>query len=138
MPLQVLIVEKDPVLAWDLASCLAELGHPVIGQANSAEQAIEAAARLRPDLILMDTELDGDESGITCASRILHDLGIASLFLASRGDPGSMARAYLAQPIGVLRIPFSVAQLDFALQVARRALGRQNRSPVAAAVPARG
>jgi hypothetical protein len=49
-----------------------------------------------------------------------------------------MARAYLAQPIGVLRIPFSVAQLDFALQVARRALGRQNRSPVAAAVPARG
>jgi DNA-binding NarL/FixJ family response regulator len=124
LTLRVLIVEKHGLLAWDLAYCVADLGHAVVAEAKSAQEALEAAAGLRPDLVVMGTELDGDGDGISCASRILHDLGIPSLFLASRSDPASMARAYLAQPLGVLRIPFTHAQLNCALQVALRALGR--------------
>jgi CheY-like chemotaxis protein len=121
MALQLLLVEDDGVLFWDMESQIAGLGHTVVGGASSAQQAVEAARRLRPDLVLMDIRLEGQGDGITAARRIRDELGIPSLFVSGRLDPETTARACSAHPLGFLRKPFAPAELARALRLAEHA-----------------
>jgi DNA-binding response OmpR family regulator len=55
----ILIVEDDALVAQALALRLAALGYAVAGPVASGEEAVAAAARERPDLVLMDIVLPG-------------------------------------------------------------------------------
>ena len=46
-------------------------GFRVVGEAASGEEAVETAARLRPDLVLMDVNM-GEMSGIDATRQIVH------------------------------------------------------------------
>lgn len=68
--LRVLIVDDHRVFAEAIASRLqAEADLSVVGQANTAAQALDAVETLDPDVVLMDVELGGDD-GIDLASRL--------------------------------------------------------------------
>jgi DNA-binding NarL/FixJ family response regulator len=59
---RILIVDDHPLTRGALAGLLTQNGFDVVGQAASGEEAIAAAAELRPDLILLDLsmpEMDG-------------------------------------------------------------------------------
>jgi DNA-binding NarL/FixJ family response regulator len=59
---RILIVDDHPLTRGALAGLLTQNGFDVVGQAASGEEAITAAAELRPDLILLDLsmpEMDG-------------------------------------------------------------------------------
>ena len=68
--LRVLIVDDHRVFAEAIASRLqAEADLSVVGQANTAAQALDAVETLDPDVVLMDVELGGDD-GIDLAARL--------------------------------------------------------------------
>ena len=57
---RVLVVEDEPITAADLAS----LGHEVAASLDNAEDVVNQAPALAPDLVLMDFRLRGPMTGI--------------------------------------------------------------------------
>jgi CheY-like chemotaxis protein len=80
MGLRTLIVDDHEILGAGLACMLAELGHEVVDIVGTGEEAIESASRHKPDLIIMDVNLEGDMDGIAAATAIRQQLGIRSIF----------------------------------------------------------
>jgi DNA-binding NarL/FixJ family response regulator len=56
---RVLIVDDHPLTREALASLLEQHGFDVVGQAADGEEAIATAAKLRPDLVLLDLTMPG-------------------------------------------------------------------------------
>jgi DNA-binding NarL/FixJ family response regulator len=56
---RILLVDDHPLTRSALAGLLAQHGFEVAGEASDGEEAIEAAARLEPDLILLDLSMPG-------------------------------------------------------------------------------
>jgi len=118
MPLSVLVVEDEPIVALELQSYLDGMGYACAGHVTSGEAAVEAAARLRPDLVLMDVTLDGPMDGIEAAEAIRAARDVPVVFLTAFGDPATVARAKAAAPFGYLLKPFEERDLRAALEVA--------------------
>jgi DNA-binding NarL/FixJ family response regulator len=73
-PVRVLIVDDQPPFRRAARSVVTAVpGFEVVGEADSAKSAIEAAVATRPSLVLMDIRL-GEASGIDVTQRILADL----------------------------------------------------------------
>jgi DNA-binding NarL/FixJ family response regulator len=56
---RILVVDDHPLTRDALAALLTQHGFAVVGQAADGEEAIEAARRLQPDLVLLDLSMPG-------------------------------------------------------------------------------
>ena len=68
---EILIVEDERLVGFDLRRRLSRMGYTVVGITASGEEAIEHANRLRPDIVLMDVRLRGPMDGIEAAQQNL-------------------------------------------------------------------
>lgn len=68
---RVMIIEDEAIISMDIAAILREMGHEVTGIAATRAEAVELAARERPDLILADIQLADRSSGIDAVNDIL-------------------------------------------------------------------
>ena len=78
---RILVVEDEIIIAWDLKRMLEELDAEVLPIAARADQAVEMARTLVPDIILMDILLKGDRNGIDAAREIRGFSGKPIFFL---------------------------------------------------------
>jgi len=113
--LRVLVVENEPLLRALVEELVLGLGHRIAGRASSAQCAIAEVERTRPDVVLMDIELNGAEDGIYAACKIRDQFGIPSVFMTGRTDLDTNERALLARPLAYLVKPVSLAHLTEAL-----------------------
>jgi CheY-like chemotaxis protein len=118
MPARILIVEDEQIIAADLRNKLQQLGHEVIGMAIAGDEAIDMADELRPDLVLMDVQLEGEMTGTEAARTIQHRTGAPIIFVTA--FPGVFVRqpGDMQQPGICLGKPFSRLQLEAVLDVA--------------------
>src|SRR5947208_12239635 len=56
---RILLVDDHPLTRSALAGLLTQHGFDVVGEASDGEEAIEAAGRLAPDLVLLDLSMPG-------------------------------------------------------------------------------
>ena len=68
---RVMIIEDEAIIAMDIAAIVREMGHDVTGIAATRTEAVDLAARERPDLILADIQLADRSSGIEAVNDIL-------------------------------------------------------------------
>lgn len=115
MAIRILIVEDEQIIAADLASELARMGHDVVGMAIEGSEAIELAERLKPQLVLMDIQLEGKMTGTEAARTIQDRIGAQIVFVTA--FPGALLREppQLSRPGVCLGKPFSRIQLEAAL-----------------------
>jgi DNA-binding response OmpR family regulator len=114
----VLIVEDDALIAMLLAELLAGMGHEICATAATEIEAVTAAARYRPDLMIVDAGL-GHGSGVSAVEEILRTAPVAHVFVS--GDPGTVrARRPGAVVVGK---PFRQADLVRAIESALEAAG---------------
>ena len=116
-PSRILIVEDEAIVAMDLKLHLQELGYGAVDLASTGEEALEAAARLTPDLVLMDISLGSGMDGID-AARHLQNLGIPVVFLTAFADEQTLARAKESGPYGYLLKPFDERTLHSTVEMA--------------------
>ena len=57
--LRILIVDDESIIRIDLRERLTQMGHEVVGEAWSGEEAIIRAHELKPDLIFLDIKMPG-------------------------------------------------------------------------------
>ena len=69
MPIRCLVVDDQPEFTEAVRHLLDGQGISVVGVAANSAEAIERAANLRPDVVLIDVHL-GEESGLEVATRI--------------------------------------------------------------------
>jgi DNA-binding NarL/FixJ family response regulator len=80
-----LIVDDHAGFRATARKLLAARGFDVVGEAADGEQALEAAARLRPDVILLDVQLPGI-SGFEVAAQLTSNGSNPDVVLTSSRD----------------------------------------------------
>ena len=89
---KVLVVEDEAIVARDTAESLRSWGYEVSASARSGEEALEAVARNRPDLALMDIRLPGELDGIQTAEEMDRRLAVPVVYLTSQVAEGPITR----------------------------------------------
>jgi CheY-like chemotaxis protein len=80
---KVLIIEDEPIIAADLESLVEDLGHRVIGNATTYDEAMAMVKSEMPGLILCDIQLADGSSGIDAANDILKDNDVPIIFITA-------------------------------------------------------
>lgn len=117
----ILIVEDSFLTAEAYRAALEEAGYSDIRTAARPQAALEEAARRRPDLAIVDLNLDGrrPDGGLDLA-RELQGAGVAQVILATgyRAE-GLDVGALLRPPVAILQKPVATSDL---LAAVRRCL----------------
>ncbi len=85
MPMTVLIVDDHAGFRATARAVLESEGFEVVGEASDGISALEAAARLRPGIVLLDVQLP-DLDGFEIASRLAKNGGTPQVVLVSSRD----------------------------------------------------
>jgi CheY-like chemotaxis protein len=115
---KILIVEDDLIIQKLIEYRLKELGYPVCGKAETGEGAILCALNMKPDVILMDINLNGTVDGIDAANVIRQSLSSRIIFLTALTDDTIIQRAKEISPDGFILKPFNDTDLRVALTLA--------------------
>jgi CheY-like chemotaxis protein len=120
LPLRLLIVEDELLIAMDLELQLAELGHEVVAIAADPDQALAAAKAYGPELVLMDLRLARGTSGFDAARRLRQELNLRCVFVSASLDVATVAALGALEPVGFVAKPVLSATLRRVLDGARR------------------
>jgi len=71
----VMIIEDEAIIAMDIESIVADMGHRVTGIARTRDEAVALGRADLPDLILADIQLADNSSGIDAVNDLLAELG---------------------------------------------------------------
>ncbi|HEX4812465.1 MAG TPA: response regulator [Nonomuraea sp.] len=114
---RVVIAEDEALIRLDLKEMLQEDGYIVVGEAADGEQAIQLAADLRPDLVILDVKMPVLD-GISAAERIVADRIAPCLILTAFSQRDLVERARDAGAMAYLVKPFTKADLVPAIEMA--------------------
>jgi two-component system, response regulator PdtaR len=117
MPTRVLICEDEGLTALRYCGTLTRLGFETVGSAADGIQVIEAAARLQPDVILMDIEMPNLD-GISAMRKIMETHPTAVVIISAYGEREMIEAALAAGAAGYLVKPVSDGQIEAAIQAA--------------------
>jgi diguanylate cyclase (GGDEF)-like protein/PAS domain S-box-containing protein len=116
--IKVLIVEDNHLVAEDLRLKLDNYNYNVLGIVANGLAAIESAAHLCPDVVLMDIILDGAMDGIQAAEIIRKLYDIPVIYLTAHTDQAMLDRAKVTEPLGFLMKPCDSHDLHATLTLA--------------------
>jgi len=115
---KILIVEDEPVIATDIEMTLEDLGYHVIGIEDNAVDALKAIREHKPDLVLLDINLEGDDDGVILAHDINDQFQIPFVYLTSNADKLTINRVKRTRPAGFIVKPFSEKDLQSNIEIA--------------------
>ena len=116
--LRIVIVEDNALIAMDLADLLIAMGHDVGAIASTEAEAVAAAMRCQPDLMIVDGNL-AEGSGVSAMRQILAKGFVPHVYVT--GD--ALRIRQLARDAVVVAKPFNMHDLSEAIAKARCALG---------------
>lgn len=119
MPLRVMVVEDEMLLALDLEDMLLEAGHLVVGQAADMPQALALAASVegQVDVAIMDINLARGSNGIETAAELRRCWNIPCLFVSGNLDERTRELAAPWRPLGFVGKPYSEREVLTSLEV---------------------
>jgi two-component system, OmpR family, response regulator RegX3 len=126
----ILLVEDEPAIAEPLAETLTREGFH-LEVAGTAAAAVDAASRLRPDLILLDLMLP-DGSGFDVCREVRRDSQVPIIMLTARGDEADRVIGLELGADDYVVKPFSAREVTARVRAVLR------RTAAAAAPPAAG
>ncbi|MFT5820554.1 MAG: DNA-binding LytR/AlgR family response regulator [Crocinitomix sp.] len=106
----ILIVENDPLIVEDLQDKLETLGYPKTEIADNVADALALVKQARPDVVLVDIELNGPLSGIDLGGE-LHRKQIPFIYLSEMQNLNTFQLAQKTFPQTNLPKPVTLLQL---------------------------
>ncbi len=114
---RILIIEDEAIIALDLQSIVADMGHRVTGVARTHKEAVALFDAERPDMILSDIQLADGSSGIEAVNEILSAAGeVPVTFITA--FPERLLTGERPEPAFVITKPYSEAQVRSAISQA--------------------
>ena len=115
--LRVLVAEDESLIRMDLVEMLGELGYAVVGQAMNGQVAVDLAAELRPDVVLMDVAMPVRD-GLSAASEIIASKLAPVVMVTAFSEPDTVTHAAQAGALGYIVKPFNRSDLGPAIELA--------------------
>jgi PAS domain S-box-containing protein len=116
---RILVVESDKHKGLELQNYLMSMGYEVVGIAASGSEALECAARLHPDLVLMDMQMKGETNGVEAGEIILSRFEIPLIYLIAHTGEATLQRSKATRPFGYIFEPLddkhALATIEVAL-----------------------
>ncbi len=116
--IKILGVEDNPIHQEFLFVVTQELGYELAGLADNARQALELLFATKPDVVLLDIEINGQQDGIELANRINQLRPTPLIYTTARADQATLNRVKGTLPYGYLVKPFTQQDLQAALELA--------------------
>lgn len=114
---RILVVDDDSLIRTNMVEILTRSGYEVVGEADNAAAAVQRARELRPDLVIMDIRMPGDEDGINAAATLTGEGIGPTLLVSAYSQPDYIARANEAGVVGYLVKPVTAEHLRPAIEV---------------------
>lgn len=111
IPANLLIVEDEILAAMALRDELEDAGYSVMDLTSRHQEALSAVAGVKPDLALVNIQLQGRDDGIELAQQ-LHAMGVPVVFISGQVSRARSANSYA---IGSLPKPYSAAEMVLAV-----------------------
>ena len=108
---KILIVEDEVIVAMEIEMHLQMNNFIVVGKCQSSKKAIEVSLEKKPDLIMMDINIQGEHDGVQAAKIILDSYKPSILFLSAYNDADTIERIKQIPDSKLLPKPFSVHDL---------------------------
>lgn len=115
---RIIIADDERIVAADLRKRMIALGNSVVAVVGTGEDAVRATLDLRPDLVLMDVQMDGAFDGITAAQKIKAQMDVPIVFVTSFSDKETLRRAKETGPFGYVLKPFDERELAATVEMA--------------------
>jgi response regulator NasT len=115
---RVLIAEDEALIRLDLKEMLEEEGYDVVGEVGDGQQAVDRAAELRPDLVILDIQMPVLD-GLSAAEKIAGERIAPVIVLTAFSQRDLVERARDAGAMAYLVKPFNKNDLVPAIEVAR-------------------
>lgn len=100
----VLIIEDEPMIAFQLKELVESLGHTMVARATTRDEAVELANKLRPGLFLVDIQLADGSSGLDAMSAIYEFHQAPSVVITA--FPERLLAGKLNEPAFLIPKPF--------------------------------
>ncbi len=100
----VLIIEDEPMIAFDLEGVVESLGHSVVAIARTRKDAVKAAEQGRPGLVLADIQLADGTSGVNAVNDLLEFLEVPVVFITAY--PERLLTGKRPEPTFLIRKPY--------------------------------
>ena len=114
---KILLVEDEGMIALDLRRILENFGYEVPLVVSRGEDAIKEAAKIRPDLVLMDITLKGTMDGIEASKKII-SLDIPVVYLTGASDNNTLKKATGMPVYGFIEKPYIIKELLTTVEIA--------------------
>lgn len=109
--LKVLIVDDSLIIRKKVSKILENLGHEVVFDATNGQEAIDAYAKYKPDLVTMDITMP-DMDGITAVKHIIkEDKDAKIIMVTSHGQEDMVIKSIQAGAVGYILKPISDEKL---------------------------
>lgn len=110
---RVLVIEDEPIIAMDIETIVADLGHDVVATADTHDSAVTAALQHQPDLVLADIQLADGSSGIDAVKEILSAFEVPVIFITAY--PDRLLTGARPEPAFLVSKPFRAETLQAAV-----------------------
>lgn len=117
-PTCILVVEDERIVAMSLRKQLQSLGYEVVGEVSSGEAAVQNAGEKRPDLVLMDINLEGGMDGVEAAATIRDRFHLPVVYLMAYSNKDILDRAKVTEPFGYILKPYENRELHVVIETA--------------------
>ena len=118
---RLLVIDDEPSICWGLTQVAEGLGLAV-STAASAEQGLDLADELTPDMVILDVRLPGMD-GLTAMGKLREKIGDAPIIvITAHGDLETAVQAVRHSAFEYLNKPFDLAQVEHVLRRAEASL----------------
>ncbi|MEQ9297263.1 MAG: response regulator [Cyclobacteriaceae bacterium] len=116
--IRILAAEDNSTHALKLEMLLEEMDYQLIGIYATSEEVLRNYKATKPDLVLLDIELDGGGDGIEIAAKINAERQVPIIFVSARDDVETMMRANSTDPYAYIVKPVEKGALQAAIELA--------------------
>ncbi|MFN6039482.1 MAG: response regulator [Bacteroidota bacterium] len=112
------VVEDEMIIADTICLALKKLNYDYCRPANSYEKAVQMLENEKPNIVLLDINLNAKLDGIDVANFINSNYSIPIIYLTANSDKATIDRCKTTLPNAFLIKPFSSDELFSAIEIA--------------------
>jgi DNA-binding LytR/AlgR family response regulator len=116
--IKILAIEDDPLYVESLKIVIEDLGYELMAVVDNAEDAFHALSQERPDVILMDIQINDRLSGIELAKLMKPLTGAPIIYVTAFKDKHVIAQATSTSPSAYIIKPYEPESLQAAIELA--------------------
>lgn len=112
---RILVVEDEVLIADFIQDLLLSEGYEDVNVVNSESEALAEFDSFKPEIVLMDINLNGKQKGIDLAQQI--NIEAQVIYLTAQNDVDTMSKAFATNPQAYLTKPIRKTDLVAAIQL---------------------